>query len=203
MNYASIKLFQRKYCKLHLTEEMAAGRRGGPHASPRLGKPGAGPREAQRVGDRPAGPALKRDRTLDADCTPPTGWSRGKLRVDVMTEARSEEESTNPGGRRSSRSVRERQRNHSGPFAVRFQLTLYSSSQTWASRRELCVMVSWPSGEPYGRLFRKMCPTLEQGMMKSLPPHIQIWAEAKHMLMAASQCHEISVRMFMKSTFTK
>lgn len=64
---------------------------------------------AQRVGDRPAGPALKRDRTLDADCTPPTGWSRGKLRVDVMTEARSEEESTNPGGRRSSRSVRERQ----------------------------------------------------------------------------------------------
>lgn len=65
---------------------------GGAHASPRLGKPGAGPREAQRVGDRPAGPALKRDRTLDADCTPPTGWSRGKLRVNVMTEARSEEE---------------------------------------------------------------------------------------------------------------
>lgn len=105
MNYASIKLFQRKYCKLHLTEEMAGG---GAHASPRLGKPGAGPREAQRVGDRPAGPALKRDRTLDADCTPPTGWSRGKLRVDVMTEARSEEESQ-PGRQALSRSVRERQ----------------------------------------------------------------------------------------------
>ena len=43
-------------------------------------------------------------------------------------------------------------------------------------------MVSWPSGDPYGRLFRKMCPTLEQGMMNSLPPHIQIWSEAEHML---------------------
>lgn len=61
-------------------------------------------------------------------------------------------------------------------------LTLYSSSHTCASRRELCVIVSWPSGDPYGRLFRKMCPTLEQGMMNSLPPHIQIWSEAEHML---------------------
>lgn len=61
----------------------------------------------------------------------------------------------------------------------KFHLTLYSSNQTCASLKELCVMVSWPSGDPYGRLFRKMCPTLEQGMMKSLPPHIQIWSEAK------------------------
>lgn len=66
------------------------------------------------------------------------------------------------------------------PSQEKFNLTLYSSNQTCASLKELCVMVSWPSGEPYGRLFRKMCPTLEQGMMKSFPPHIQIWSEAEH-----------------------
>ena len=39
-------------------------------------------------------------------------------------------------------------------------------------------MVSWPPGEPYGLLFLKMCPTLEQGMMKSCPPHIQIYMQS-------------------------
>lgn len=88
-------------------------------------------------------------------------------------------------------------------LSQKFHLTLYSSNQTYASLKELCVMVSWPSGEPYGRLFRKICPTLEQGMMKSLPPHIQIWSEAKSVLIVASQCCEINVWILMQLIFTK
>lgn len=81
-------------------------------------------------------------------------------------------------------------------------LTLYSSSHTCASRRELCVIVSWPSGDPYGRLFRKMCPTLEQGMMNSLPPHIQIWSEAEHMLIVPTVLRG-QYMAFMRLTSTK
>lgn len=98
------------------------------------------------------------------------------------------------------------QRSNGLPFIhlnEKLKLTLYSSNQTCASLKELCVMVSWPSGEPYGRLFRKMCPTLEQGMMKSLPPHIQIWSEAKYILIVASQCYEINVWISMKLIFIK
>lgn len=53
--------------------------------------------------------------------------------------------------------------------------TLYSSIHTLASLKELWAMVSCPPGEPYGRLFLKMWPTLEHGTINSWPPHIQIW----------------------------
>lgn len=53
-------------------------------------------------------------------------------------------------------------------------LTLYLSIHTLATLREFLRKVSLPLGFPYGRRFLKMCPTLEHGIISSLPPHIQI-----------------------------
>jgi len=52
--------------------------------------------------------------------------------------------------------------------------TLYSSSQTWATRNELRVM-ELASDAPYGRRLRNTWPTREHGMMSSRPPHCQTW----------------------------
>ncbi|KAE8752692.1 Photoreceptor cell-specific Nuclear receptor [Frankliniella occidentalis] len=53
-----------------------------------------------------------------------------------------------------------------------------------ATRKEFLVIVSSPSGEPYGLLRRNTWPTLEQGISSRVPPHIQICrrtaAEAMH-----------------------
>jgi len=67
--------------------------------------------------------------------------------------------------------------------------TLYSSSQTCATRNEFLVIVSSPVGDPYGRRRLNTWPTLEHGISSNFPPHIQTFHHDNKIYMFKQQIY--------------